>query len=443
MTDRLPPDAMTIPTTLEGARRLPVYFLLDTSQGMTGAPLEAMCRGLEQFRSEIQSDAFAIETIWVGVITFGGRAAFVTNGLVPISQFVVQPLVAGGENVLGEALELLTQSLDRDIRLPTRGGSKGDWRAHVFILLASEPTDDRPKSREELLQKESAKICRVVTVSCGPHLDQQTLKDIAVGSTYIADNDDASFKALFAWISAAVSDDERVIAAHDDAVASTIAVPDIIDLGCLEPGISPRATIRIEGGPATATTDNKRIVVTPSEIGEQPTEVEITVMGGLDGELIWDTLHIKGDRGELEIPVICMWGEALARSFRESARTRDRRNVKQPVEREEQVDATKRYDVESRNETEPAAYAASAGTPTTVIGARTYVAQSCPYCGKNSRYDSDNKTWMKCEACAGVRKLISVPRRATAVTRLGIKYATQDLKEIWDVLTGKQDWTVR
>jgi uncharacterized protein YegL len=138
-----------------------------------------------------------------------GRAEFITKGLVPFAQFVPPPRDAEGQTPLGQALWLLTESLDRDLRRPVKGGPKGDWRPLVFILTDGEPTDDWREPREKILQREQARTCKVVTVGCGPYLNQQNLRDIAIGETFNMDKDDASFKALFEWISTLVGQESK------------------------------------------------------------------------------------------------------------------------------------------------------------------------------------------------------------------------------------------
>ena len=443
MEDSTRLDATTS-LTEEGERRLPVYFLLDTSEGMPAASVEAMCRGLEQFKSEIQSDTFALEKTWVGIITFGGKAEFVTNGLIPISEFAVLQLTAGGENVLGQALQVLAQSLDRDISPPTKGGSKGDWLARVFILLASEPTDDWKAPRERILQREKAKICSALTVGCGPHLNQQSLRDIAIGRTYLTDTDDSSFKALFEWTSTLVLQEESSNGAQEEGRAQIAARPAMIDLGCLSPGSNPRAKIMIEGGPARATTDNQRIALEPSEIGEEPTEIEITITDGSDGELIWETLHIRGDNGELEIPVICMWDEALSRSFRQSTRRSPRRRAAEPADPEEFTAAPEESTAEDMDDTEIPHSVPPTDPLAANTGKRTYIAPSCPRCRRNLHYDSDNRTWLACGKCRGPRRLISPIEGVATETMTGIqKDGKKIMRDLWEVLIGKQDWNLK
>ena len=209
----------------EGERRLPVYLLLDISGSMAGAPIEAVRRGLEQFKLEVQGDTYALETAWVGIITFGGRAEFVTKGLIPFHEFIPPQLTAGGQTPLGQALWLLIESLDKDLRRPVKGGLKGDWRPLVFILTDGEPTDDWREPREKILQREKAKVCKAITVGCGPHINQQNLRDIAIGETFNMDMDNASFHKLFEWVSSLVKEESKSCSRTGGTLEKTISPP--------------------------------------------------------------------------------------------------------------------------------------------------------------------------------------------------------------------------
>ena len=215
MSKRVKTDPETTPETVEmkvavgeGERRLPVYLLLDTSGSMAGAPIQALRLGVEQFKKEVESDPFAKESVYMGIITFGGEAEFVTKGLISFedyySEFLTDSLVADGQTPLGQALWLLIESLDKDIRSSVKGGEKGDWKPLIFILTDGEPTDEWQEPQQVILKRTSKKVINMITVGCGPRINEQNLRDIAIGPTFKMDNDDASFKRFFQWVSQSV-----------------------------------------------------------------------------------------------------------------------------------------------------------------------------------------------------------------------------------------------
>jgi uncharacterized protein YegL len=184
----------------EGIRRLPVYLLLDTSGSMAGAPIEAVRRGLELFKQEGEQDTFVKETAHVGIITFGGEADFITRGLIPFDDFEPPALSANGQTPLGQAFWLLIESLDKDVKAPVKGKEKGDWKPLVFVLTDGQPTDEWQEPQGEIRKREKKKVINIITVGCGPYINQENLKDIAIGPTFNMGNDDASFKKFFQWV---------------------------------------------------------------------------------------------------------------------------------------------------------------------------------------------------------------------------------------------------
>ncbi|PIU55818.1 MAG: hypothetical protein COS87_03930 [Chloroflexi bacterium CG07_land_8_20_14_0_80_45_17] len=184
----------------EGMRRLPVYLLLDTSGSMAGAPIEAVRRGLELFKQEGEQDTEMKETIHVGIITFGGEADFITRSLIPFDDFEPPALSANGQTPLGQAFWLLIESLDKDVKAPIKGKEKGDYKPLIFVLTDGQPTDEWQEPREEILKREKKKVINIITVGCGPYINQENLKDIAIGPTFNMGSDDASFRKFFQWV---------------------------------------------------------------------------------------------------------------------------------------------------------------------------------------------------------------------------------------------------
>ncbi len=171
-----PAKVVTTPETVEmnvavgeGMRRLPVYLLLDTSGSMAGAPIQALRLGVEQFKKEGGGDPFVHESVYVGVITFGGEAQFVTKGLISFEdfqgEFRSESLSADGQTPLGQALWLLVESLDKDVKSSVKGGEKGDWKPLVFILTDGEPTDEWREPRQKILDRQSKKVIKGFTIS--------------------------------------------------------------------------------------------------------------------------------------------------------------------------------------------------------------------------------------------------------------------------------------
>jgi len=218
----------------------------------------------------------------------------------------------------------------------------------------------------------------------------------------------------------------------------------VIDFGCLHPGAGAKAIIKVTGGPARVATNHERIHIALSEVGEEATEIEVAISGGSEGELIWDTLHIKGNEGEIDVTIVCWWDESLSQFLKEHILEADNKNAEQPPGPEAQKDTGLDSDASGEREPELAGVSAVAESAPPGVSERTYVGQSCRYCGRNLHYDCDKRMWLECDRCRGWRKLISVPQAVILDTATGIKTEGKKVfKDFWDVLIGKQDWNLR
>lgn len=213
-----------------GERHLPVYLFLDTSGSMEGAPIESVHQGLEQFKQEVSTDPFARDVVKVGVITFNSDARLITNGLVPIMDFQPPNLVASGVTRLDLAFKVLFESMNRDVQKPVKGGQKGDWKPAVFILTDGMPTDQNGNVTDRLLMPErdavinrpkgQIKPSTIVTVGCGPNVDDAMLKNISTGTAFKMGTDAAAFVTLFQYLSQSITDSVSPGGNPDDPFAN-------------------------------------------------------------------------------------------------------------------------------------------------------------------------------------------------------------------------------
>lgn len=214
----------------EGTRRLPIYLLLDCSYSMTGAPIQSVQLGVETFVRETTSDPSAQETVHVGVITFGGEAKKIDDGLVPIDDFTPPTLTANGGTPLGGALIELQRSLDRDLKPNIVGQERGDWKPLVFILTDGEPTDDWENPRQQILDRQKNGVVNVITVGCGPGINDENLKKIAIGPRFNMDNNERSFREFFKWMTQSIKSVSRSVSnpANQDQPVNLPPSPQVI-----------------------------------------------------------------------------------------------------------------------------------------------------------------------------------------------------------------------
>jgi len=59
-------------------RRLPIFFLVDVSESMVGEPIEQVQEGISSLIKELRTDPYALETVYVSIIAFAGKAIKIT-----------------------------------------------------------------------------------------------------------------------------------------------------------------------------------------------------------------------------------------------------------------------------------------------------------------------------------------------------------------------------
>ena len=180
-------------------RRLPVYLLLDTSGSMSGEPIEAVRQGVKALVSDLRGDPMALENAFLSVITFNSGAQQVCP-LTELVSFQEPTLSAGGTTALGEALKLLEQCVDREVRKssPTQ---KGDWKPLIFLMTDGQPTDSWEQAADRI---RSAKPGNVIACAAGPGADASILKKITENVVELKSLQPEQLKAFFKWVSSSI-----------------------------------------------------------------------------------------------------------------------------------------------------------------------------------------------------------------------------------------------
>lgn len=182
-------------------RRLPVYFLVDVSESMVGEPIKQVENGMRQIIQELRTDPYALETAFVSIIAFAGKAKSLSP-LTELYKFYPPTFPIGGGTALGTAMNFLMDDIDKNV-VKTTAEKKGDWKPIIFLFTDGTPTDNPSAAFARWNQKYSRKA-NLVVISIGDNVNTQLLGQISDNVLRLNDTDEMSFKAFFKWVTASI-----------------------------------------------------------------------------------------------------------------------------------------------------------------------------------------------------------------------------------------------
>lgn len=198
-------------------RRLPVYFLVDVSESMVGEPIQQVENGMRQIVQELRTDPYALETAFISVIAFAGKAKSLSP-LTELYKFYPPTFPIGGGTSLGAALDFLMDDIDRNV-VKTTEERKGDWKPIIFLFTDGTPTDN-PSAAFARWNNKYRRKANLVAISIGNNVNTQLLGQISDNVLRLNDTDEMSFKAFFKWVTASIqATSVSVTDMGDDSVA--------------------------------------------------------------------------------------------------------------------------------------------------------------------------------------------------------------------------------
>ncbi len=220
-------------------RKLPIYLVLDTSGSMSGEPIASLQEGVEVLVSTLRRDPYALETVWLSIITFASEARQIVP-LTDLVSFQMPEFRASGQTAMGKALELTALSADREVS-KSSSTQKGDWKPLVFIMTDGGPNDlwDPEEKRGfadmyfqkglEAFQKRDWGL--IVGCAIGLQASKRSLKKITPHVIEIFLPEAKQFQAFFKWVSTSISASVQI----EEAVNDLDALPKIpSELGRVE-----------------------------------------------------------------------------------------------------------------------------------------------------------------------------------------------------------------
>lgn len=189
-------------------RRLPVYFLLDTSGSMFGEPIQALNNALSSMINHLRTDAQALDSLWISIITFDRDVKEVCP-LTELAMFQLPEITCpqSGPTHTGKALELLYDKVKTDI-IKGSDTQKGDWKPLLFLFTDGKPSDLQLYS--EMAPKiRTLNFGAVVACAAGNLADDSKLKELTDDVVHLDTADSATLKQFFKWVSETIEQGNR------------------------------------------------------------------------------------------------------------------------------------------------------------------------------------------------------------------------------------------
>lgn len=189
-------------------RRLPIYFLIDVSESMVGEQIQQVEEGLAAIIKELKTDPRAIETVWVSIIVFAGKAKTIVP-LQEIINFYPPKFPIGSGTSLSNGLGHLMYELRKNT-IKTTAEVKGDWKPIVFLFTDGVPTDNTSNAILEW-KNNWARTANLVAISFGDEADTEVLKQLTEEVILFKNSDNSSYKQFFKWVTDSIKTNSESI----------------------------------------------------------------------------------------------------------------------------------------------------------------------------------------------------------------------------------------
>lgn len=201
-------------------RRLPVYFLLDTSGSMYGEPIQALNNALSGMVNTLRSDPQALDSLWISIVTFDREV----KELMPLTELVSFQLPEitcpqSGPTHTGLALETLYRKVKTEVKTGNET-QKGDWKPLLFLFTDGKPSDIQ-LYRQMIPQIRSINFGAIVACAAGHLADDSLLKELTDTVVHLDSCDSSTLKTFFKWVSDTIEQGNK-----SQGTGESIALPE-------------------------------------------------------------------------------------------------------------------------------------------------------------------------------------------------------------------------
>lgn len=218
-------------------RRLPIFFVIDVSESMVGEPIADIGVGLRTMIQSLRQDPTALETAYISVIVFAGKAKTLVP-LTDIASFYPPQMPIGGGTSLGAALNHLIAEMNSKL-VKNDGTTKGDWKPVIFLFTDGVPTDNAEQSVRQW-EVEYRNRANLVAISIGNNADLNTLRRLTDQVLVFNDTKPEAYKNFFKWVTASISTQSQKvdISANDNFQLEKLDETIAFKLDLSKPGAS-------------------------------------------------------------------------------------------------------------------------------------------------------------------------------------------------------------
>ncbi|MBQ8201864.1 MAG: VWA domain-containing protein [Clostridia bacterium] len=182
-------------------KELHIFYLLDTSGSMGGAPIASLNDAMRDTVNAM-GDIRAKADLKLGIMTYDTEARWVTGGqnnLENVDDFVWNDVEAGGMTFLGEALGLLKAGLSRNTMMASETGNNVPI---IIFMTDGMPNDNWEAALKEIRENKWYQAATKIGIALGESADVKVLSEL-VGDpeAILRTNDLQQFKKLLRVVS--------------------------------------------------------------------------------------------------------------------------------------------------------------------------------------------------------------------------------------------------